>query len=421
MNTPAQTFPGLRSRRLRRAGEIATASVLAAVVVGCNASTPGAGDRAEGSEPSAAEDPQSSAPTASAASAVALVEWTEGTPPEGTVHEIVWTGDRWLAVGAINEGGEGDYLTRAATWTSADGHSWEPGATIDPAPAPDPEPRSFSIYRVEVLDAQLIGIGWMFRGCCDTGKPALWRSSDALTWEFVDTTDTEYGEKSISAVDTVVGPTGEIVLVGGTDFGGTGRVLTSLDGVTWVEQPFDRERMGFAALAASDTLLMAIGSEEGAMTESRPVVLTSADGRSWSRAEPPAAKGDLADVAWDAGSGRFIVVGRDADERATAWSSEDGTSWEATALASNGFAHAIGAGGAMTTAIGHVGDDDSSEVFAWTSLDGLTWEGEPLQPGGAGSYVIGTAADRAMVYADTFDPEEDYAQVIRVWARALAR
>ena len=43
------------------------------------------------------------------------------------------------------------------------------------------------------------------------------------------------------------------------------------------------------------------------------VVWISSDGHSWTSAGPPPGSGDLFDVAWDAPSGRFVVVGRDAD------------------------------------------------------------------------------------------------------------
>jgi hypothetical protein len=342
------------------------------------------------------------------------MEWTDGTPPVGDVAQIVWMGDRWLAVGSVSPS---DYMGRPATWTSVDGLVWERGETVGPAPRPDPEPRSFAMRHVVVLPDSVIALGWMFRGCCDVGEPALWRSTDGVSWEFVETAGTAYGELRSAVVDAAVGPTGEIVVVSGTDVASDHQVLTSHDGIEWVEQPWEMERMGFIGLASSDELVMAIGYLG---SEAAPLAVTSADGRSWSTVEFPE-RGDISDVAWDAGSGRFVVVGRAFDGRPMAWSTQDGTTWETTPLAPNGFAWAVSAADGLVVATGYVGEYPGGSLTAWTSSDGVTWSAQALHPGVSGGYVVATSDRTAVLYVDGLVVDDEERPITDVWVGSVAR
>ena len=90
----------------------------------------------------------------------------------------------------------------------------------DPDPVPGSEGMSFRIDDVLVLADELIAFGWNHIGCCDGGRGALWRSTDGVSWTFVDTSGTDYGDTYHFPIDSAVAPTGELVLVSAIGLGG---------------------------------------------------------------------------------------------------------------------------------------------------------------------------------------------------------
>jgi hypothetical protein len=52
---------------------------------------------------------------------------------------------------------------------------------------------------------------------------------------------------------------------------------------------------------------------------SRRVALASTDGATWTIVVPLTQEGTIADIAWDPVSGRFVVVGTDAEGQPFAW------------------------------------------------------------------------------------------------------
>ena len=345
------------------------------------------------------------------------MDWTAGTPPDGEVNDIVWFMDRWVAAGSIVEAAN---RPRAATWTSDDGMTWQPGPAIGPDPVPGPEGTSYFIRDVLVLDHELIAFGWNHIGCCDGGKAALWRSTDGVTWTFVDTTGTDY-DAYHGPVDSAVAPTGELVLVSGIGIGTGSTVFTSDDGVTWVAQPVGWDGFLVGGVAASDTILLALG-HGGFATGPVPTIWTSADGHSWSAANAPPESRQLEDVSWDEASGRFVVVGTSADGLPTIWLTEDGTSWGTTTLAAEeGRVASIGAADGLIVASGVIGASPDEELIAWSSFDGVTWQVQPLATTAGGYPIVETAAGEAILYVSTLGPEPDYEPIARVWAGTVAR
>jgi hypothetical protein len=346
------------------------------------------------------------------------MSWTAGTPPDGLVNDLVWVVDRWVAAGWIIEG---ENRPRAATWTSVDGVTWESGAQIDPDPVPGPEGMSFRIDDVLVLPDELIAFGWNHIGCCDGGQGALWRSTDGVNWTFVDTSGTDYGDTYHFPIDSAVAPTGELVLVSAIGLGGSSTIFTSNDGVTWVEEPVEGEGIMIGNIAASDATLLAVG--QGASSEEPlAVVWISSDGRTWTSPGPPPGSGDLFDVAWDAASGRFVVVGRDADGLPTAWLTEDGTSWATTTLANDdGTVSSVSAADGIIVATGTVGTPPDDDLIAWSSFDGVTWQVQTLGTSNAGSPIVETAGEAALIYTSAVGPEPDYETIGKNWTGTLIR
>jgi hypothetical protein len=340
--------------------------------------------------------------------------WTSGAHPDGSVNDIVWVVDQWLAAGSISEGNR----SRAATWTSVDGISWVRGAEVGPDPVQGAEGMSYFMNDVLVLADELIAFGWNHIGCCDGGRAALWRSTDGVDWTFVDTAGTDYGDTYHSPAESAVAPTGELVLVSSIGLGTGSTVLTSSDGITWAAQPVDWEQTRIETVAASDTILVAVG--QLGSVEAHPVVWTSADGHSWSEADPPPGSDELRDVAWDAASGQFVVVGSDADGQPTTWMTEDGTSWGTTTLATEkGPVTSVSAADGLIIATGVIGSAPDEELIAWSSFDGVTWQVQPLAP--PANPIVETAGERAVLYALTAGPEPDYGEVRLIWAGEPAR
>ena len=81
------------------------------------------------------------------------------------------------------------------------------GAVITPDPVPGPDGMSFFMDEVLVLADEVIAFGWNHLGCCDGGKAALWRSTDGVSWTFVDTAGTDYGDTYHRVADSAVAPT----------------------------------------------------------------------------------------------------------------------------------------------------------------------------------------------------------------------
>ena len=344
--------------------------------------------------------------------------WTAGTAPGGSVNDIVWIGDRWLAAGSVVEG---ENRPRAATWTSVDGTTWEPGAPIGPDAVPGPEGMSFYISDVLVLDDELIAFGWNPIGCCDGGKAALWRSTDGVNWTNVVTTGTDYDTYQFP-MDAAVAPNGELVLVSGVGLGTGSTVFTSTDGITWVEQNVDQEGIGLARVASSDSRIVAVGNTVSFDTGPVPLVWASADGHSWSVVDAPPGSGELRDITWDQVAGRFVIVGRDDEGRPAVWLTEDATIWGTTTLAPvAGYAESVSAANGLIVASGASGEPSVGEATVWSSFDGITWQVQPFDATVANRTIVETAGERAMLHASSFGPEPDYEPIAIVWAGTLAR
>ena len=129
--------------------------------------------------------------------------------------------------------------------------------------------------------------GYLWAVVGDQRPPALWRSSDGLSWDKVAELD---GPKDLAYAQLAVGPNGWVI-TGEQVTDGPGPIpeygwhaWTSPDGLTWTA--VDKPPEHVAALAADDQGFVAVGFDTGGCCAWDPeyakgVIWTSADGRTW--------------------------------------------------------------------------------------------------------------------------------------------
>lgn len=141
---------------------------------------------------------------------------------------------------------------------------------------------------------------------------------------------------------------------------GSPEILLSDDGATWTAAPAGRTS-GYGwltAVACSESRFVAVGTYASAA-----LVLTSADGLTWTEVQTPLPFAP-ADVAWT-GSG-FVAVGY-----GFVGLSPDGSTWSVTSTG-NLDLHAVTSSPSRLLAVG---------TGTFTSRDGVTWTQTPGPPG----------------------------------------
>jgi hypothetical protein len=310
----------------------------------------------------------------------------------------------------VNEG------QQAAVWTSTDGQTWAGPTLLDPEPPPQPadaEPGEWFPDRYRLTgfgewQGTLYAYGAHNFGCCDGLLPMLWQSGDAgVIWSVVETDGTAFDTGHVP-LESSTTPSGELAVFSITGLGSGVSTFITADLETWTEHPigeFDAFNSP-GGFAASPDAMLAVGSEmppyeqgEGPRPEQR--AWRSVDGRSWSPITPPTQRGELWDVAWDSGSGRFVVVGADVNGQPWAWLSVDGTSWASSQLAdAPGHVSDITAADGLIAAVGWV-ETPETQTIAWTSHDGITWWVAPIDGSSAGGSVAVTSDSAVMVTLST--------------------
>jgi hypothetical protein len=334
------------------------------------------------------------------------VTWTEGVAVEGRVHDVIWLGDAWLAAGGIGN--------RAALWTSSDGLNWQAGPAIGPEPVPccdEPGGTGYWITTLIDFDDEILAFGWTRIGCCDGGRPTIWRSSDAVTWTFVDTTGTAFDTYHFPTAASRA-PTGDLVVIGTTGLGSGTTVFTSPDGTVWEEHLLtasgSSERMD--AVAASPNLLVGVGFT---------AMWSSTDGRAWRTIPPPEPQSRLSSIAWDPEGERFVAGGSDSNDRPAVWLSTDAANWSKVSLSDNtGGVGEVAAGDGLIVAGGSEGAYPDQVTTVWVSSEGYAWQAAPLRQGG-GAAIVATRAGRAVAWIDT-PYEPDAPATMEVWAATRA-
>jgi hypothetical protein len=234
----------------------------------------------------------------------------------------------------------------------------------------------------------LVAVGWTgsspSEGHVDGGA-AVWTSVDGITWVPSPDDRDVFADGQMASV-TVGGP--GLVAVGGVerDDGFEAAIWTSPDGITWTRVPHDVAVLGEASMqdvTVGGPGLVAIGD-----VESGAAVWTSVDGTTWARVpHDPAVFGadsDLSMSAVTAGGPGLVAVGLDWSGGATAdaviWTSVDGIVWDRVPHDEDLFGgvgnQAAVSVAATDTRVIAVGVERSSDIDAavWTSEDGIVWQ-----------------------------------------------
>lgn len=220
-----------------------------------------------------------------------------------------------------------------------------------------------------------------------TVQPAVWTSSDALTW----TRLPNVGPLRSGRIDAVASTDHGLVAVG-TD-NQRAAAWTSADGLAWTRAP-DAEALGpetagamaqMQAVAVANGRIVAVGLEFGAAQ--RGLVWTSSDGLAWSRVGllPDSEDGIVTTVV--AGGPGFVAAGaiNGQPELAAIWTSADGSNWARvpnTPAFQGSAIFDLTRGGPGLVAVGNTWDATGGHASpaAWTSTDGLAWTRVPDSP-----------------------------------------
>lgn len=217
-----------------------------------------------------------------------------------------------------------------------------------------------------------------FSGPNDFYRPLGWRSSDGVSWEFIESASDFYGYGTVTGVRTV----GDALLAArAIGLAGPAYDLWQWTGETSWQQSNVRSTNGVVivsvSLAVDDGSALATG-EVALATDapqdqwpSDPMAWHSIDGLHWVQVEGPTDAALACGVA-AAPSGGFVMVGKSDDQRISAWSTIDGTAWRRSDVAARamvGCADVVRDGNqllasALTLEGGRI----------WLSPDGLSWE-----------------------------------------------
>lgn len=337
----------------------------------------------------------------------ARIGWRGGGSHDGYVNAVVRHGDQWVAGGHLFNG----TTSRAAVWVSDDGMTWSEAVLLDPQPVQTEGFWSrYWIVGFGTWNGDLLAFGWSGIGCCDGGRPMLWRATGATTWEVVDSSGTPFGDDYHVPRFSVIAPDGRLAVLSGTGLGASAALYLTDDLATWEMHPIPEisQPVTVTGLAASPSRLLAVSSETvqdapdaEPRTTSRAWVST--DARTWSAIALPAGAAALADVAWDSTRERFVAVGDDEAGLPRAWLTTDGARWSSISLGTEPVRmQQVVSTDALIVAGGTGGspiDPASGDAIAWSSHDGITWWYGPVVDGQA-TLRIGVHAESAVLIAN---------------------
>jgi hypothetical protein len=456
MARPSQHM-GVGMRRLGLLATVLIASAIALVLFWQLGSQPAA------QAPSAERSPASSPPTTPSAAASGGLSAPEEPPPgDGAWAAADWelvdaampsldvlfrvdgmidTGREYVAWGRVPMPGRNQFNDMGAVFISADGRAWQ----------------AFPIeHGVNGANASTIqGVapgpgGYLAFGdvCCDPEAPAIWHSTDLVTWTRL-MLEIDGNPRDFHVAD-LVGTDEGWVAVGGLDGEQGGGIWASDDGVRWesvlrVEDPAGGQTI--VDVASSPEGPVAVGTVTDVEGTYDGAVWRSADGHEWERAgadDPALASDETQLISVVPHAGGFYVSGlqQTTEERRTceaaamavphdlgppppatscflgselAWVSEDGERWEridpAQAPGDRPVEfRLIVAGGPGLVLVGESAGAASPDTTLYASPDGRVWSAlDPALPiGNDVAMAMAVRGDEIIVVADTFadDPEQ---------------
>lgn len=353
---------------------VALAAIATALAVACQ---PSGSPAASGSPGASLSGAPSTVASPTLTPGPPNIVWTD-QPFAGTVTAVTADLGQFVAVGGSP--------ASLSAWTSVDGTAWAPHSVptptaaqlgLDPifgAPQPDPS----MMGRMARFGDTLLSFG-TFYGPIDFLRPVGWRTTDVMTWEFIESTNdfftTGYG------VMDLVGSGQELVALnrGFADFqGGTWRWTPA---TSWVQTTpgtgnFQNSGANIHDAVWANGVFVAVGNRNASSAAASWV---SSDGQSWaeSPSAPALAGGIMRSVAGALGGG-FVAVG-DIAGMPTAWTSADGLTWFSVALPGGAgtAVHGLITLDSSLLAIGEAG----AGMLTWTSADGTFWQAGPTLAG----------------------------------------
>jgi hypothetical protein len=313
-------------------------------------------------------------------------EWTKIDP---RASGMAGSGETQVATVAYRQVGfvaggvakRGD-LEVPAAWVSSDGITWQrlPDSAV-PTPA-----GGGAIHKIVAAGNRFVAAGNSRSG------PLLWTSSDGRRWAAVDAPKKRY-QAAWANAHVAATPTTTVLSLSGEGIADAYRRGAS---GSWsvIDKPpaFPGATGGNAELhgvAASPTKLVAIGQD----ARGKPLVLTSGNTRSWTRA--PLADPRARLVAVSHGRGRFAIAGWrlvDGRARVALWISKDGRRWRrlgGTAVSPLGAFVDIEADGKRFSIAAMEGTARGVQVSAWSSDGRTAVASRILGPGAARAICVG--------------------------------
>jgi hypothetical protein len=256
--------------------------------------------------------------------------------------------------------------------TSQDGITWQ--RLLDEAPFAD----AGILSDVARGGPGLVALGNVYQD--GGGVPAVWTSSDAVSWERVQHRDAVFGGDEDLSIRTL-GRVGS----GFVAFGAEGDVASGEFGVvSWVSPDgLSWSRVALDADAFGEDVVSSVVSGGPGVVAFGTALWASSDGRSWDRLEYDDVLGGLESYLNDAvvtPSG-LVAVGADqsgGDRDAAVWTSSDGRTWNRVPHDASLF----GAAGEQLMSVVVAGEfgllaagseDSPSRPLFWTSKEGASW------------------------------------------------
>jgi hypothetical protein len=295
---------------------------------------------------------------------------------KGGITAAVAFGDGFVLAGSENGG------QHAVVWYSPDGVRWQP---VDDAPGfadgvianlvrlPD---GLMAVGTAASLDAECAG-GAL--GCNPVSPIRLWTSSDGRVWHALPSSAAKpFGRAQLDLI--VAGPAGlvaygQMVPAEGTAI--TPMVWTSADGRSWSRAPqfasaFSTYSMSDLDAGPSGYVAVGARSVGGSLTQPRRAWY-SADGKTWKLGSGPAANGPSVVMAF---AGGFFGV-ENPQARASFWVSADGVNWSVQpgVVDRPNYPAYVGSGlFSDGTRILALGSDSFGTAGAWLTSDGRSWQ-----------------------------------------------